>query len=96
MFYTIYDNKIFISIKAQPKASRNEIVGLYGDDAIKIRIKAPAVEGAANKELIKFLAKELKVSKSEIEFKSGESNKNKTIIVPNSSYIVSKLQEWIE
>ena len=37
-------------IKAQPSASKNEFCEVYGDDAIKIRIKAPAVEGAANNE----------------------------------------------
>jgi len=44
---------------------------------LKINIKAAAVEGAANKELIKFLSKEFKIAKSDIVFKSGESSKKR-------------------
>ena len=52
-----------ISVRAQPRASRSEVVGLHGDQ-LKIRITAPPVEGAANTELIKLLAKLLGVSRS--------------------------------
>ena len=41
------------------------------DETVSLRIKAPAVEGAANKELVKFLAKSFKVSKSDILFKTA-------------------------
>ncbi len=91
MFYEIKDNKIILNIKAQPNSSKNKIAGLYGEDAIKINIKAPAVEGAANKELIKFLSKTFKVAKSDIELK-GESSKKKQIILPFNE----KIKEIIE
>ena len=68
MFYSIEGERVSLCIKAQPNASKSEFCEAYGDDAIKIRIKAPAVEGAANKELVKFLAKSFKVSKSDILF----------------------------
>jgi len=79
VFYSIEDNLITLRIKVQPNASRSEISGLYGDDAVKIRVAAPAVEGAANKELIKFLSKKFKVSKSSIELISGQSSKIKLV-----------------
>lgn len=66
MFYEVNGKSVSIRIKAQPNASKSEFCEAYGDDAVKIRIKAPAVEGAANKELVKFLAKSFKVSKSDI------------------------------
>lgn len=91
MFYEIKDNKIILNIKAQPNSSKNKIAGLYGEDAIKINIKAPAVEGAANKELIKFLSKTFKVAKSDIELK-GESSKKKQIILPFNE----KIKKFIE
>ena len=91
MFYEIKGDKIILNIKAQPNSSKNKIVGLYGEDAIKINIKAPAVEGAANKELIKFLSKTFKVAKSDIELK-GESSKKKQIILPFNE----KIKEFIE
>lgn len=92
MFYNIEDEKVSIRIKAQPAASKNEFCEIYGEDAIKIRIKAPAVEGAANKELVKFLAKSFKVSKSDILFKTGQNSKIKIVEFPLSD----KFKDWIE
>jgi len=63
-------------------------------DALKIKLKAPPVEGAANKELIKFLSKLLKVSKSDIVIKKGETSKNKEIEISNQT-IESELKKWI-
>ncbi len=82
MFYEITGESVTLRIKAQPAASKNEFCGLYDGDAIKIRIKAPAVEGAANKELIKFLSKSFKVPKSAILFKSGQNSKIKRVEFP--------------
>ena len=92
MFYEVNGNSVSIRIKAQPAASKNEFCEIYGEDAIKIRIKAPAVEGAANKELIKFLAKSFKVSKSDILFKTGQNSKIKIVEFPLSD----KFKDWIE
>ena len=88
--YEVKEDKIILNIKAQPNSSKNKIAGIYGD-AIKINIKAPAVEGAANKELIKFLSKTFKVPKSEIEIK-GETSKKKRVILP----LNEKVKEFIE
>jgi uncharacterized protein (TIGR00251 family) len=92
MFYTINENEVVMRIKAQPGASRSEFAERYGEDAIKIRIKAPAVEGAANKELVKFLSKAFKVPKSEINFKSGETSKTKVVVFP----LTEKFSEWVK
>ena len=88
--FEIKDGFVYLKVKAQPNSSKNKIAGLYGD-ALKINIKAPAVEGAANKELIKFLSKEFKVPKSEIKIK-GENSKQKTIILP----LTPRLQEFLD
>ena len=92
MFYNIEDEKVSLRIKAQPAASKNEFCEIYGEDAIKIRIQAPAVEGAANKELVKFLAKSFKVSKSDILFKTGQNSKIKIVAFP----LNDKFKDWIE
>lgn len=92
MFYRIKDKKVTVRIKAQPAASKNAFCEIYGEDAIKIRIKAAAVDGAANKELVKFLAKSFKVPKSDILFKSGQQSKIKTVEFP----LTEKFDEWIE
>ncbi|WP_456429263.1 DUF167 domain-containing protein [Nitratifractor sp.] len=82
MFYESDGESVSLKIKAQPGASRSEFAGLYGEEAIKIRIAAAAVEGAANKELVKFLSKAFKVPKSSIRFKSGETAKIKVLEFP--------------
>jgi len=92
VFYNIEDATVSLRIKAQPNASKSEFCEAYGDDAIKIRIKAPAVEGAANKELVKFLAKSFKVSKSDILFKTGQNSKIKIVAFP----LNDKFKDWIE
>ena len=92
MFYKLEDETVSLRIKAQPNASKSEFCEAYGDDAIKIRIKAPAVEGAANKELVKFLAKSFKVSKSDILFKTGQNSKIKIVAFP----LNDKFKDWIE
>lgn len=92
MFYKEEGEYFTLKVKAQPKASRSEFCGLYGEDAIKVRIAAPAVEGAANKELVRFFSKEFKVPKSTIEFLSGQNSKIKLIKLEASE----KLKEFIK
>ena len=92
MFYTLDGATATLRIKAQPAASRSEFAGVYGEDAIKIRLAAPAVEGAANKELIKFLSKQFKTPKNSFQFKSGETSKIKMITFP----VTEKFQAWLE
>ncbi|BCD68607.1 DUF167 family protein [Nitratiruptor sp. YY09-18] len=91
MWYEKRGDSIILYIKAQPNSSRSKIAGVYGD-ALKINIKAPAVEGAANKELIKFLSKSFKVPKSQIAFVSGETSKRKAIKLPMNE----KIEEFLE
>jgi uncharacterized protein (TIGR00251 family) len=91
VFYSIENETVTLCIKAQPSASKSEFCEAYGEDAIKVRIKAPAVEGAANKELVKFLAKSFKVSKSDILFKTGQHSKIKIVAFP----LNDTFNEWI-
>ncbi len=91
MWYDRENEWIDLFINARPASSRNEIVGIF-DDTLKIKVKAPAVEGAANKELVKFLSKLFKVPKSQILFVSGETSKRKRIRLPKSE----KLLDFIE
>ena len=72
--------KLLIRFFVQPRASKNEIVGLHGD-ALKIRLTSPPVEGAANTMLIKYLAKQLGIPKSSLSIHSGLSSRQKTVEV---------------
>ena len=67
-------------VYVQPRSSLNQIIGRHGD-AIKLKITAPPVEGAANKMSLQFLAAELKLSKSRLEIVSGQSGRTKRILI---------------
>jgi uncharacterized protein (TIGR00251 family) len=72
------DGSVGFSVRVVPRASRSEIVGEH-DGALKVRIAAPPVDGAANEELVKVLAKTLGVAKSSVEIAGGETSKTKQI-----------------
>jgi hypothetical protein len=67
-------------VAVQPRGSKNEIVGVHGD-ALKIKLTAPPVDGAANKMCIVFLAKRLNVAPSAIEIVHGHRSRLKTVLV---------------
>jgi len=68
------------AVHAQPRASRTELAGEYGD-ALKIRLAAAPVEGEANTELVSFLAKKLGVPKVAVRVVGGERSRRKLIDV---------------
>ena len=80
-----------IVIHAQPRASRSEVVGLHGD-ALKVRLAAPPVDGAANLELIRVMAKVLGVPKSSVEVTRGYSSKSKVVRVAGLAVDVARAQ----
>lgn len=69
---------IEFSVRVIPRSSRSEIAGEH-DDAIKVKLTSPPVDGAANAELIKLFARRLRVPKSSIEIVSGETSKTKQL-----------------
>ncbi|HLG15650.1 MAG TPA: DUF167 domain-containing protein [Blastocatellia bacterium] len=73
---------VTFKLRVQPRASRTELAGEYGD-ALKLRITAPPVEGKANAECRRFLAKLLDVPASAVEIVAGASSKDKVIRVHN-------------
>ncbi len=73
-------SEVVLSVSVVPRASKSEVVGEL-DGVLKVRIAAPPVDGAANKELIKVLAKKFGVSKSKVSVVSGLSSRNKRVRV---------------
>lgn len=69
-----------LTLKATPRASRSELCGAE-DEWLKVRLKAPPVDGKANKELIALFAKLLKVPKRSVEICSGKSSRLKRISI---------------
>lgn len=62
----------------QPRASKTSIVGLH-DGSMKISLAAPPVDGQANAELCKFLAKNLDLSKSSVTISAGDASRRKSV-----------------
>jgi uncharacterized protein (TIGR00251 family) len=73
------DGLIF-KIRVQPRSSKNRVAGLYGD-ALKINLTAPPVDNAANKACGEFLADLLSVAKSAVTVVSGNTGRNKQVMV---------------
>ncbi|MGQ0702811.1 MAG: DUF167 domain-containing protein [Gemmatimonadales bacterium] len=69
-----------LSIRVQPRARQTELAGTHGE-ALKIRVAAPPAEGAANAELLRFLAKRLELPRSAIRLVAGAASRNKIVEV---------------
>jgi uncharacterized protein len=69
---------VTLSIRIQPRASKNGIVTMEGG-GLKIRLTAPPVDGAANEALVKFLADTLSIPKSHVEIVSGHTSREKIV-----------------
>ena len=75
---------VVIKVQVQTRASRDEVVGSHGD-SLKVRITAAPVAGAANKHLLKFLAKQLKIPQGQLSLKSGATSRAKSIAIEGMS-----------
>lgn len=82
-------------IRVQPKSSRNQILGMQ-DDALKLKITAPPVEGAANKACIELLAKALGVPKSCLEITSGQASRAKTMFVRCTPSAAPRIRQCLQ
>ncbi len=75
---------VCLSVKVQPRASRNEIAGALGGE-LKIKVTAPPVDSAANEELVRFLADQLNCAKSSVELLRGQTSRHKVILLRGCS-----------
>ena len=69
---------LLLTIRVQPRASKDEIAGVH-DGALKIRLRAPALEDRANEALCEFLAQLLKTPKSAVRILSGHRSRTKRV-----------------
>lgn len=70
---------LIVRLKIIPNSSRNEVI--FDGENLKIKITAQPIENKANKALIEFFAKNLKIAKSNIQIIKGELNKEKTLLI---------------
>ncbi|MBU1437622.1 MAG: YggU family protein [Gammaproteobacteria bacterium] len=71
---------LLLAVYVQPKASRDQVIGLHGAE-IKLAITAPPVDGKANAHIQKLLAKLFQVSKSHVTLHKGELSRHKQVLI---------------
>lgn len=85
---------IVLRLYIQPKASKDQWIGKHGEE-IKLAITAPPVDGKANAHLIKYLAKQFKVTKSQIKIEKGEKGRHKQVRIKSPSITPEIILEFI-
>jgi uncharacterized protein (TIGR00251 family) len=88
-----HDGRISFKVRVVPRASHSQIVGEH-DGALRVRIAAPPVEGAANEELVRMLAKEFRVPARAVEITSGHASRLKQVRV--TGVTVSALKNLLD
>ena len=81
---------LVLRLYIQPKASRDGIVGLHGDE-LKVAITAPPGDGQANAHLTKYLAKQFRVAKSQVIIEKGELGRHKQVKILNPQSIPTEV-----
>lgn len=76
--------RVGFRIRVQPSSRKDEIVGWNEDGELRVKLAAPPVEGAANKRIPVFLAKQFGLKKRDIVIESGEKSRSKLLSAPAS------------
>lgn len=76
------DDGILLRIKISPNSSKNQVI--IDGDVIKIKVTAQPIEGKANKAVIEYLSKQIKIPKTSIEIVKGDTSKEKTLFIRTS------------
>ncbi len=78
------DGSVVFFVAARPRSSRSMVTGEHGG-SLKVNLKAPPVDGKANLECCRLLARTLGVGKSRVEIVSGSNGKNKRVRIEGLS-----------
>jgi uncharacterized protein (TIGR00251 family) len=77
-FLSVQPDGALLAVKLQPRASKNEIVGVMGNE-LRIKVTAPPVNAAANESLLKLLADKLECPRGRVELVRGHTSRHKVI-----------------
>jgi uncharacterized protein (TIGR00251 family) len=78
------EGAVRFEVHAKPRAKKSRVVGMRGD-ALEVALAAPPVDGAANEELVRVLARALGVAKREVELVRGDSSRQKLVAISGLS-----------
>jgi uncharacterized protein (TIGR00251 family) len=89
------DQGVTLAIRVQPRASRDEIIADRGGEQLKVRITAAPVDSAANKVLLKFIAKSLGVPPRTVSLIRGDKNRSKVLLIAytNATSVLANLHK---
>jgi len=92
-YLTPHKGGVCLAVKLQPRASKNEIGQALGKE-LKVKIKAPPVENAANQMLIEFLAETLGCGRTSVQIIRGRTSPHKTLLIAgmNAAEVLKKLR----
>ena len=79
------EDELILRLRVQPKASKDALIGPYGDDEYKVTLTAPPVDGKANAHLLKFIAKAFGLPRSRVELESGANSRSKSLRLKSPS-----------
>ena len=74
-----YESGVTFPVIVQPRSKKNEVVG-FSEGALKVKVTAPPVEGAANEALIELLSQALRIRKSNVEILKMKTSRRKLIL----------------
>jgi len=74
------DGSVTFEVRVIPRSSKSEIVGEH-NGALKVKLKSPPVDGAANDELVRLIARAFDIAKSDVEIVSGQTSRSKQVRV---------------
>lgn len=88
--YSVQNGDLVFRVQVVPRASRSEVVGEH-NGALRVRLAAPPVDGAANNELRRLLAETLKIPRSSVQLVSGPGSRTKRIRIAGVNERVMKM-----
>jgi len=75
-----HENGVRFAVRVQPRAPRSAVTGVYGS-ALRVRLAAPPVDGAANEELVRLLAGWLGIARRDVSIVGGAASRSKLVEV---------------
>src|SRR3990167_9794233 len=93
MWFMIQGKQIKITIFAKPNAKRSAFLG-FSEQGMLVALHAKPHQGAANKELIAFLAELFEIAKSQVVLQKGDASRHKQVILPLTDNVLRKINEF--
>ncbi len=81
---TLDSGAVLLRLHVQPRARQQGVAGIHGD-ALKLKLTVPPVDGRANRELINFLARTLRLAKHDVVIRRGQQSRHKQVLLQGIS-----------